>query len=122
MRCKKSGCVDYFWLIAAKNSLPVSPYIGSEPVLIFAITFFVLGCWSVIISGRLSGKAIEVESLLEDSGLTRILKYIFTHNPFTGYQKDFRILLFGVVGLALIVAGVVIAVYFVFVTSASTGR
>ncbi len=91
-------------------------------MLIFAITFFVLGCWSVIISGRLSGKAIEVESLLEDSGLPRVLKYIFTHNPFTGYKKDIRILLFGVAGLALITAGIVIAIYFVFVTSASTGR
>lgn len=62
-------------------------------MLFFAILFFVLGCWLVIISGKLSGKAIEVESLLEDAGISRLLKYIFTHNPFTGYQKDKRILL-----------------------------
>jgi hypothetical protein len=91
-------------------------------MLIFAITFILFGCWSVIISGRLSGKAIEVESLLEDAGPTRIIKYIFTHNPFTGYQKDIRILLFGVAGLLLILAGVLLAFYFFFVTSGPTVR
>jgi hypothetical protein len=91
-------------------------------MLIFAILFFLLGSWLVILSGKLSGKAIEVESLLEDAGPARVLKYIFTHNPFTGYQKDIRILLFGVAGLILIFAGFAVAVYFVFVTSGSSGR
>lgn len=61
-------------------------------MLFFAIFFFALSACSVIISGKLSGKAIGVESLLEDAGITRVLRYIFTHNPFTGYEKDLRIL------------------------------
>ncbi len=91
-------------------------------MLIFAILFFLLGSWLVIISGKLSGKAIAVESLLEDSGPARVLRYIFTHNPFTGYEKDIRILLYGVAGLLLILAGLFVAVYFVFVTSGSATR
>lgn len=90
--------------------------------MFFGVLFFVLGCWLVIISGRLSGKAIEVESLLADSGMTRVLKYIFTHNPFTGYRKDIRILLFGLGGLTLMIVGVATAVYFILNTSASSSR
>lgn len=91
-------------------------------MMFFGVLFFVLGCWLVIISGRLSGKAIEVESLLADSGMTRVLKYIFTHNPFTGYRKDIRILLFGLGGLTLMIVGVATAVYFILNTSASSSR
>ena len=91
-------------------------------MLFFAILFFVLGCWLVIISGKLSGKAIEVESLLEDAGLTRVLKYIFTHNPFTGYQKDIRILLSGVAGLLLMLLGAATAAYFLLVASDNSSR
>lgn len=91
-------------------------------MMFFGVLFFVLGAWLVIISGRLSGKAIEVESLLADSGMTRVLKYIFTHNPFTGYRKDIRILLFGLGGLTLMLTGVATAVYFVLNTSASASR
>ena len=91
-------------------------------MMFFGVLFFVLGAWLVIISGRLSGKAIEVESLLADSGMTRVLKYIFTHNPFTGYRRDIRILLFGLGGLTLMLVGVATAVYFVLNTSASASR
>lgn len=91
-------------------------------MLFFAILFFVLGAWLVIISGKLSGKAIEVESLLEDAGLIRVLKYIFTHNPFTGYQKDIRILLYGLAGLLLMLLGFAVAVYFFTVASENSGR
>ena len=90
--------------------------------MFFGVLFFVLGCWLVIISGRLSGKAIEVESLLADSGMTRVLKYIFTHNPFTGYRKDIRILLFGLGGLTLMLLGVATAAYFILNTSGSSSR
>lgn len=91
-------------------------------MLFFAILFFVLGAWLVIISGKLSGKAIEVESLLEDSGITRVLRYIFTHNPFTGYRKDIRILVYGLGGLALILLGFVTAAYFLLVASDTAPR
>lgn len=91
-------------------------------MMFFGVLFFVLGAWLVIVSGRLSGKAIEVESLLADSGITRVLKYIFTHNPFTGYRKDIRILLFGVAGLLLMLLGVATVCYFVFTTSGPTSR
>ena len=91
-------------------------------MMFFGVLFFVLGCWLVIISGRLSGKAIEVESLLADSGMTRVLKYIFTHNPFTGYHKDIRILLFGLGGLTLMLLGVATAAYFILNTSGSSSR
>lgn len=90
--------------------------------MFFGVLFFVLGAWLVIISGRLSGKVIEVESLLADSGMTRVLKYIFTHNPFTGYRKDIRILLFGLGGLTLMLLGVATAVYFILNTSGSSSR
>lgn len=91
-------------------------------MLFFAVLFFVLGCWLVIISGRLSGKAIEVESLLADAGMTRVLKYIFTHNPFTGYRKDIRILLSGLAGLCLMLLGIATAFYFIFTASGQSAR
>ena len=91
-------------------------------MLFFAILFFVLGCWLVIISGRLSGKAINMESFLEDSGVFRVVKYIFTHNSFTGASKDIRILLFGLSGLILIITGFCIAFYFTFMVSSPGTR
>ena len=91
-------------------------------MLFFAVLFLVCGAWLVIVSGRLSGKAIEMENFLVEASLTRILKYIFTHNPFTGYKKDIRILLFGVLGLILILAGVATAAYFLMTVSAPEPR
>jgi len=91
-------------------------------MVFFGILFFVLGCWLVIISGRLSGKAIEVESLLEDNGMTRVLKYIFTHNPFTGFRSDIRILIYGVAGLLLMILGVATALYFLLIAAGSNSR
>jgi hypothetical protein len=41
-----------------------------------------------------------------------VLKHIFTHNPFSGYANDWRILLYGVAGALLMLAGVVLTVYF----------
>jgi hypothetical protein len=63
-----------------------------------------------------------VESLLEDAGITRVLRYIFTHNPFTGYRKDIRILLYGVAGLLLMLLGVASAAYFLLVAADNSGR
>ncbi len=81
-------------------------------MLIFAMISFVIGCWLVILSGKISGKTIEPESFLEDGGLTKVLKYIFTHNPFTGYRQDFRILAYGLSGLLLMIAGAAGVIYF----------
>lgn len=91
-------------------------------MVFFGVLFFTLGCWLVLISGRLSGKAVEAESLLADGGFTRVLKYIFTHNPFTGYRRDIRILLFGVAGLLLMAGGVATAGYFIFTASGQSSR
>lgn len=91
-------------------------------MLILAIFLILCGSWLVIISGRLSGKAIDMESFLEDSGVFRVIKYIFTHNPFTGFQKDIRILLFGLAGLILILCGFCIAFYFTFMVSSPGTR
>lgn len=91
-------------------------------MVFFGILFFVLGCWLVIISGRLSGKTIEVESLLEDRGMTRVLKYIFTHNPFTGFRKNIRILIYGMAGLLLMLLGVMTALYFLLIAAGSDSR
>jgi hypothetical protein len=87
-----------------------------------AILFVFLGCWLVIISGRLSGKAIEMENFLVDASLVRIGKYIFTHNPFTGFRRDIRILLFGLSGLLLIFGGFFVAFYFTFIVSTPGSR
>jgi hypothetical protein len=94
----------------------------SGGMLFFAILFFVLGAWLVIISGKLSGKAIELESLLEDAGITRVLRYIFTHNPFTGYEKDKRILFYGLAGILLMLLGIATAAYFLLVASDNSSR
>lgn len=91
-------------------------------MMFFAVLFLVCGAWLVIISGRLSGKAIDTESFLIDASLIRILKYICTHNPFTGYRQDIRILLFGLSGLLLIAGGIATLVYFLLTVSASTPR
>lgn len=91
-------------------------------MLFFAVLFIVCGAWLVIISGRRSGKAINMETFLEDAGITRVVKYILTHNPFTGYRRDIGILLYGVSGLLLIMAGFATAFYFTFMVSTPGGR
>ena len=91
-------------------------------MLILSVFLVLCGGWLVIISGRLSGKAINMESFLEDSGVFRVVKYIFTHNPFTGASKDIRILLFGMAGLILILSGICIAFYFTFMVSSPGTR
>ncbi len=91
-------------------------------MLILSIFLLLCGGWLVIISGRLSGKAINMESFLEDSGVLRVVQYIFTHNPFTGASKDIRILLFGLTGLILILSGFFIAFYFTFMVSSPGTR
>ncbi len=91
-------------------------------MLILSIFLMLCGGWLVIISGRLSGKVINMESFLEDSGVFRVVKYIFTHNPFTGASKDIRILLFGMSGLILILSGFCIAFYFTFMVSSPGTR
>ncbi len=91
-------------------------------MVFFSVLFLVLGIWLVILSGRLSGKAIEMENFLVDVSLTRILKYIFTHNPFTGYKQNIRILIYGVGGLLTMLAGVATLAYFLLTLSAPTPR
>lgn len=91
-------------------------------MLILSIFLILCGGWLVIISGRLSGKAINMESFLEDSGVFRVVKYIFTHNPFTGASKDIRIFLFGFAGLVLIASGLCTAFYFTFMVSSPGTR
>lgn len=63
-----------------------------------------------------------MENFLVDVSIVRILKYIFTHNPFTGYDKDFRILVYGVCGLLLILAGLATAGYFFYTLSSPAPR
>ena len=91
-------------------------------MLFFSVFFLVCGSWLVIISGRLSGKAIDMENFLVDVSLWRILKYIFTHNPFTGYDKDIRILVYGIAGLLLMLAGLATATYFFYTLSSPAPR
>lgn len=91
-------------------------------MVFFSVLFLVCGIWLVIISGRLSGKAIEMENFLVDASLTRILKYIFTHNPFTGYRQNIRILVYGVGGLLMMLAGLTTLAYFLLTLSAPTPR
>lgn len=91
-------------------------------MLFFAVFFLALGIWLVIISGRLSGKAIDMEDFLVNVSLIKIFRYIFTHNPFTGYDKDVRILIYGLAGLLLILAGLATATYFFYTLSSPAPR
>lgn len=82
-------------------------------MLIVSLTLFVIGVYLVLLSGKISGRAIEGESFLTDEGLLKIIKYIFTHNPFYGYQKDIRILVYGLLGLIFMIIGGFGFLYFV---------
>lgn len=71
-----------------------------------------LGVLAVLRSGSLSGRVVSPEDFFNHGGMRLVLKHIFTHNPFAGYEQDVRIVLYGVAGLILMLAGIVLTVYF----------
>jgi hypothetical protein len=81
-------------------------------MLITAMFLILIGVLAVLRSGTLSGRTLSPEDFFNESGLRHVLKHIFTHNPFSGYANDWRILLYGVAGALLMLAGVVLTVYF----------
>lgn len=81
-------------------------------MLITAMALVLLGILSILRSGALSGRMISPEDFFNEGGLAFIVKYIFTHNPFTGYRQDKRILFYGLAGLIMAVIGIALVVYF----------
>jgi hypothetical protein len=81
-------------------------------MLIIAMILALFGVVSVLRSGALSGRALSADDVFNEGGFLLVVKHIFTHNPFAGYERDRRILLYGVLGLAMMVAALLIAVYF----------
>ncbi len=81
-------------------------------MLIVAMTLTLCGVLSVLRSGALSGRVLSPEDFFNEGGLVLVLRHIFTHNPFSGYEKDLRIMLYGVFGLMMIASGLVLVVYF----------
>ncbi|MBD1211142.1 MAG: hypothetical protein H9535_22130 [Ignavibacteria bacterium] len=81
-------------------------------MLITAMALIVVGVLSVLRSGALSGRALSPEDFFNEGGLVYVVKYIFTHNPFSGYTQDWRILVYGLVGSAMMLSGVILVLYF----------
>lgn len=91
-------------------------------MIFFAALLVVLGCWLILLSGRLSGKTIAADTFLEDAGLWAVIKHIFSHNPFAGYRQDPRIAIYGITGLVLVLAGIGLAVLFFLAVANSSSR
>lgn len=81
-------------------------------MLITAMFLVLIGILAVLRSGALSGRALSPEDFFNEGGLMLVVRHIFTHNPFSGYKKDMRILVYGVSGLVMMIAGVILFVYF----------
>lgn len=81
-------------------------------MLIMAMMLILLGVLAILRSGSLSGRVLSPEDFFNHGGMRLVLKHIFTHNPFAGYQQDIRIVIYGIAGLILMLAGTLLTVYF----------
>lgn len=81
-------------------------------MLITAMMLALLGILAVLRSGSLSGRVLSPEDFFNKGGLQLVLTHIFTHNPFSGYRRDKRILMYGVLGMVMMLVGLVLVVYF----------
>jgi hypothetical protein len=81
-------------------------------MLITAMVLLVIGVLAVLRSGALSGRVLSPEDFFEEGGLMYMVKYIFTHNPFSGYNRDWRILFYGLVGVVMMLCGAILVIYF----------
>lgn len=83
-------------------------------MLILAMIAILCGALLVIRSGALSGRVLSPDDFLNEGGLAKTLHHIFTHNPFSGYHTDLRIMIYGVIGLSSMLIGIGIVIYFLF--------
>ncbi|MCU0426989.1 MAG: hypothetical protein MUF71_15325 [Candidatus Kapabacteria bacterium] len=81
-------------------------------MLITAMFLILCGILAVLRSGALSGRALSPEDFFNEGGFMLVVRHIFTHNPFSGYKQDVRILIYGVSGLVMIIVGIGLSVYF----------
>lgn len=81
-------------------------------MLITAMFLVLIGILAVLRSGALSGRALSPEDFFNEGGLMLVVRHILTHNPFSGYTKDIRILIYGLAGLGMMIVGILLFIYF----------
>lgn len=71
----------------------------------------VTGVLLILRSSALSGKVLHADDIFREGGLLRIIRHIFAVRPFSGFEKDPRILFYGLTGLITTVLGVTLFFY-----------
>lgn len=80
-------------------------------MIIIALTMIVTGVMLILRSSALSGRVLHPDDIFTEGGLVRIIRHIFAVRPFSGFEKDRRILLYGLIGLVSTIAGIVLFFY-----------
>ncbi|MBN8574637.1 MAG: hypothetical protein ACK5C0_13710 [Candidatus Kapaibacterium sp.] len=83
-------------------------------MIIIALTMIVTGVLLILRSGALSGRVLHPDDIFTEGGLARIIRHVFAVRAFSGFEKDLRILLYGLVGLLSTLSGIALFFYSLF--------
>lgn len=72
---------------------------------IIAFIMIVSGILLILHSSALSGKVLSPDDIFREGGFLRTVRHVFAVRPFSGYEKDKRILFFGLLGILLLACG-----------------
>ena len=78
---------------------------------IVAFIMMVSGVLLILRSSSLSGRVLTPDDIFREGGFLRTVRHIFAVRPFSGYEKDKRILLYGLTGLMTLASGLFLFVY-----------
>lgn len=90
-------------------------------MIIVSLIVIVTGILLILYSSELSGRALNLDDVFREGGFLRLVKHIIDHRPFAGYHNDIRVLVFGVVGLAMVFVGSAMLIYFITWVYATAG-
>lgn len=83
-------------------------------MIIIALTMMVTGVLLILRSSALSGRVLHPDDIFTEGGLMRIIRHVFAVRPFSGFEKDIRILFYGLIGLISTIAGIVLFFFSLF--------
>ncbi|HRE57879.1 MAG TPA: hypothetical protein PLW09_08645 [Candidatus Kapabacteria bacterium] len=83
-------------------------------MIIIALSMIVTGVLLILRSSALSGRVLHPDDIFAEGGLGRIIRHVFAVQPFSGFEKDSRILVYGLIGLTSMICGIALFFYSLF--------
>jgi len=89
---------------------------------IIAFIMIMSGILLILRSSSLSGRVLSPDDIFREGGFVRTVRHIFAVRPFSGYEKDKRILFYGLMGLLTLACGFFLFFYALLLVYATVGN